>query len=133
MYFCALEALNNVSKYADASSVQVSLGEENGMLGIRIRDNGRGFHTTETGYGTGLQGMSDRLDAIGGTLEIFERTRKRDDGDGKAPPGVRANDPPRETHEGRKTSWETERFMAEVDGDVSEPDSSPRQSALASP
>ena len=69
MYFCALEALNNVSKYADASSVQVSLGEENGMLGIRIRDNGRGFHTTETGYGTGLQGMSDRLDAIGGTLE----------------------------------------------------------------
>jgi signal transduction histidine kinase len=40
------------------------------MLRFRIRDDGRGFDTTATGYGTGLQGMADRPDAIGGTLEI---------------------------------------------------------------
>ena len=70
MYFCALEALNNVSKYADATSVTISLSEEDGGLGFRIRDDGRGFDTSRTGYGTGLQGMADRLDAVGGTLEI---------------------------------------------------------------
>jgi signal transduction histidine kinase len=70
MYFCALEALNNVSKYADATSVTISLSEEDGGLGFRIRDDGRGFDTSRTGYGTGLQGMADRLDAVGGGLEI---------------------------------------------------------------
>lgn len=70
MYFCALEALNNVSKYADATSVTISLSEEDGGLGFRIRDDGRGFDTSRTGYGTGVQGMADRLDAVGGSLEI---------------------------------------------------------------
>jgi signal transduction histidine kinase len=70
MYFCALEALNNVSKYADATSVTISLSEEDGGLGFRIQDDGRGFDTSRTGYGTGLQGMADRLDAVGGRLEI---------------------------------------------------------------
>lgn len=40
------------------------------MLRFRMSDDGRGFDTTATGYGTGLQGMADRLDAIGGTLEV---------------------------------------------------------------
>jgi signal transduction histidine kinase len=70
MYFCALEALNNVSKYADATSVTISLSEEDGGLGFRIQDDGRGFDTSRTGYGTGLQGMADRLDAVGGSLGI---------------------------------------------------------------
>ena len=70
MYFCALEALNNVSKYAEATSVTISLSEEDGELGFRIRDDGRGFDTSRTGYGTGLQGMADRLDAVGGSFEI---------------------------------------------------------------
>ena len=70
MYFCALEALNNVSKYAEATSVIIGLSEEDGGLGFRIRDDGRGFDTSRTGYGTGLQGMADRLDAVGGSLEI---------------------------------------------------------------
>jgi len=70
LYFCALEALNNVAKYADASSVEVRLSEEDGMLFFRIYDDGRGFDTSAIAYGTGLQGMADRLDAIGGTLEI---------------------------------------------------------------
>jgi signal transduction histidine kinase len=70
VYFCTLEALNNVAKYAEASSVQVGLADEGGQLHFQVVDDGLGFDTRMTDYGTGLQGMADRLDAVGGTLEI---------------------------------------------------------------
>ena len=35
-----------------------------------MTDDGRGFDPASTGYGTGLQGMADRLDALGGSLEV---------------------------------------------------------------
>lgn len=37
---------------------------------FEIEDDGGGFDTRTTGYGTGLRGMADRLDAIGGSLEV---------------------------------------------------------------
>jgi two-component system sensor histidine kinase NreB len=40
------------------------------VLSFEVVDDGAGFDVTSTGYGTGLQGMSDRLDAVGGMLEI---------------------------------------------------------------
>jgi signal transduction histidine kinase len=70
VYFCCLEALNNVAKYAEASSVEIRLGQANGELRFEVTDDGRGFDAATTGHGTGLQGMADRLDAIGGTLEV---------------------------------------------------------------
>jgi signal transduction histidine kinase len=70
VYFCALEAMQNVSKYAEANTTVVRLAETDGHLLFEIQDDGRGFSTDETGYGTGLQGMADRLDAIGGVLEV---------------------------------------------------------------
>jgi signal transduction histidine kinase len=70
VYFCTLEALNNVSKYAGASSAQVTIRQDNGDLRFTVTDDGAGFDTAATTYGTGLQGMADRLDAIGGTLHI---------------------------------------------------------------
>jgi signal transduction histidine kinase len=70
VYFCALEALQNVSKYAEATATVVRLDETDGHLLFEIQDDGRGFLPDETGYGTGLQGMADRLDAIGGVLEV---------------------------------------------------------------
>ena len=70
MYFCALEALNNVAKYAQAASVRIQLADDVGELMFQVTDDGRGFDPSATGYGTGLQGMADRLDAIGGTLEV---------------------------------------------------------------
>jgi signal transduction histidine kinase len=70
VYFCTLEALNNVAKYADASSVHVRLAQTDEDLVFEIVDDGRGFDPASTGYGTGLQGMADRLDAIGGSLEV---------------------------------------------------------------
>jgi signal transduction histidine kinase len=70
VYFCSLEALQNVAKYADASSVTLRLTQQDGALSFTVTDDGGGFDTTQTGYGTGLQGMADRLSALGGSLDI---------------------------------------------------------------
>jgi signal transduction histidine kinase len=70
VYFSILEALQNASKYADASSVHVRLGQRNGDLTFEVTDDGRGFDTETTSYGTGLQGIADRLRALDGRLEI---------------------------------------------------------------
>ena len=69
VYFCTLEALNNVAKYADATAATVQLRDD-GVLRFTVQDDGRGFDARNTTYGTGVQGMVDRLDAIGGRLTI---------------------------------------------------------------
>ncbi|MGZ4115665.1 MAG: histidine kinase, partial [Actinomycetota bacterium] len=73
IYFCTLEALQNVAKYADATSATVRLRERNGSVEFEIEDDGRGFDPATKSGGTGLQGMLDRLNAIGGTLEVDSR------------------------------------------------------------
>jgi len=70
VYFCCLEALNNVAKYAEASTVEIHLAQANGELRFDVIDDGRGFDPSRTDHGTGLQGMADRLDAIGGSIEV---------------------------------------------------------------
>jgi signal transduction histidine kinase len=70
VYFCTLEALNNVAKYAVASQARIALIQRDGELTFEIVDDGRGFDPAVTGYGTGLQGMADRLDSIGGKLDV---------------------------------------------------------------
>jgi signal transduction histidine kinase len=70
VYFCCLEALNNVVKYASASSVEIRLSQTDGELRFEVVDDGRGFDPSGADHGTGLQGMADRLDAIGGRFEI---------------------------------------------------------------
>jgi signal transduction histidine kinase len=70
VYFCTLEALNNVAKYSSARSAKVRLTASERALTFEVIDDGEGFDSSETGYGTGLQGMADRLDAIGGRLEV---------------------------------------------------------------
>ncbi len=70
VYFCTLEALNNIAKYAEASSADVRLARSNGHLTFIVHDDGQGFDRDATTFGTGLQGMIDRLDAIGGDLHV---------------------------------------------------------------
>jgi signal transduction histidine kinase len=70
VYFCTLEALQNVAKYADATRVIVRLAVSDGLLTFEVADDGKGFDPAATGYGTGLQGIADRLDSIGGSLAI---------------------------------------------------------------
>ena len=70
VYFCCLEALQNVAKYAGASRAVIRLIPEEDLLRFEVVDDGAGFDPGSTGFGTGLQGMADRLEAIGGTLEL---------------------------------------------------------------
>jgi signal transduction histidine kinase len=70
VYFCVLEALQNVAKYAAASRASVRLRDESGALTFEVEDDGAGFDPQARGYGTGLQGMADRLAALGGELSI---------------------------------------------------------------
>jgi signal transduction histidine kinase len=70
LYFCTLEALQNVQKYAAASAVTVRLRDEETQLLVEVADDGRGFDVTAVTRGAGLTNMEDRLDALGGTLQI---------------------------------------------------------------
>jgi signal transduction histidine kinase len=70
VYFCCLEALQNVSKYANASRAEIRLEVDGPWLTFGVQDDGAGFDPAQTKLGTGLQGMSDRLEALGGGLEI---------------------------------------------------------------
>ncbi len=70
VYFCVLEALNNVAKYANATRASVRLHATDDALTFEVRDDGIGFRTEAAGFGTGLQGMADRLEAIDGRLEV---------------------------------------------------------------
>jgi len=70
VYFSCLEALQNVAKYADANAATIRLSNGSGELRFEIRDDGRGFDPSATSYGTGLQGIADRLAALGGELAV---------------------------------------------------------------
>ena len=70
LYFCILEALQNVAKYAQASLATVTLRQGDGRLEFCVADDGGGFDPAAAAHGTGLQGMADRLSAVGGQLRI---------------------------------------------------------------
>jgi signal transduction histidine kinase len=69
-YFCVLEALQNAAKYAQATRGTVRLAEQNGDLVFTVTDDGQGFDPVTTPRGSGLQNMEDRVEALGGSLEI---------------------------------------------------------------
>jgi signal transduction histidine kinase len=70
VYFSCLEALQNVAKYAEASSATVTLSQSNGHLTFEVADDGRGFDPAAERSGTGLQGIADRLGALHGEVTI---------------------------------------------------------------
>ena len=70
IYFAVLEALQNVAKYADADTARVRLSHEAGRLTFEVTDDGAGFDSSSVVLGTGLQGIVDRLDTVGGVVTI---------------------------------------------------------------
>jgi signal transduction histidine kinase len=66
------ESLNNISKYAQASQVSVSLAQHGNELRLQMRDNGIGFDLAEVAQrGTlGLLGMRERVLVLGGQVEV---------------------------------------------------------------
>lgn len=70
VYFCCLEALQNIAKYAGASRASIALEASDGHLIFRVADDGAGFDPAVTAMGAGLANMTDRIDALGGTVSI---------------------------------------------------------------
>jgi signal transduction histidine kinase len=67
-YFVVAEALTNVTRYADAGSATVSLVRSNGSLHVEVSDDGIGGADAEAG--SGLRGLSDRVAALDGSLDV---------------------------------------------------------------
>jgi signal transduction histidine kinase len=70
VYFCVLEALQNVQKYAKASAVVVRLHHDEQRLTVVVKDNGDGFDLATAKKGAGLTNLADRLEALGGTFTV---------------------------------------------------------------
>src|SRR5262249_61980443 len=77
VYFCCLEALQNIAKYAHASSARICLQAHNGTLRFTVSDDGTGYDTRHTPMGSGQRNMADRLAAPRGRLRIPRAPRPR--------------------------------------------------------
>ncbi len=73
VYFCVLEALQNASRYAQATSVHVGLEQRGDELRFEVSDDGIGFDPEASSHGSGLKGIAARLDTVGGRLEVRSR------------------------------------------------------------
>ncbi|HET6939912.1 MAG TPA: sensor histidine kinase [Nocardioides sp.] len=68
-YFTVAEALTNVLKHSGATNAEVLVSSPNGWLEVSIRDDGAGFDAAATDR-RGLQGMRDRVEALGGRVTV---------------------------------------------------------------
>ena len=75
VYFVVAEALTNVARYAQARTVTVTVVRNNGHVDVRVSDDGVGG--ADPGRGSGLRGLSDRVAALDGRLDLTSY-----DGDG---------------------------------------------------
>ncbi len=85
VYFCCLEALQNVAKYAEGATVTIQLVAAEGELRFTVADDGPGFDPQAAVGGAGLQNMADRLGAVGGTLVIRSAPGAGTEVEGRAP------------------------------------------------
>ena len=67
-YFVVSEALTNVAKHAAAAAARVTVERHDGTLTVEVADDGPGGATTDAG--SGLRGLSDRVAAVNGHLEL---------------------------------------------------------------
>ena len=67
-YYVVAESLTNIAKYAEASVVEIVVRSDVQRARVEVRDDGVGGADPATG--TGLRGLADRVDALGGVLEV---------------------------------------------------------------
>jgi signal transduction histidine kinase len=83
VYYVAADGLTNTATYAHATAATVRVEESDGGVVPRVRDNGTGGANPERG--TGLRGLADRVEALGGRLEVDSRPGLRDAAHGENP------------------------------------------------
>lgn len=67
-YYVCAEALTNIAKYACATRASVRVSDDTTSLHVEVHDDGIG--EADPAGGTGLVGLADRLDVLGGTLVV---------------------------------------------------------------
>jgi len=67
-YYAVSEALSNTVRHAGASAAEVEVANEDGLLRVRVRDDGRGG--ADFSRGSGLTALKDRVEAIGGRIAL---------------------------------------------------------------
>jgi len=68
VFYVVAESLTNVSKYASARSARVELARDDGLLVVEVADDGVGG--ADASKGSGLRGLADRVEALGGNLQV---------------------------------------------------------------
>jgi signal transduction histidine kinase len=68
-YYAVAEALTNAAKHASATAAGIEVAENNGVLHVLVRDNGRGGASSR--HGSGLVGLKDRAEALGGHFDLL--------------------------------------------------------------
>jgi signal transduction histidine kinase len=68
-FFVVSEALANIAKHADASAAVITLDRGTAALRVEVSDDGVGGATTDRG--SGLRGLADRMEAVGGRLQVW--------------------------------------------------------------
>ncbi|MFL5860316.1 MAG: sensor histidine kinase [Solirubrobacteraceae bacterium] len=71
VYFVVAEALTNVARYAHAHAASVTIARSDGQVDVRVSDDGVGG--ADPAQGSGLRGLSDRVAALDGRLELTSR------------------------------------------------------------
>ncbi len=85
VYFACLEAIINAAKHATGSTVVVTLAEEAGSLVFSVRDDGAGFDPGRYRPGSGMGNMADRVEALGGSLEVRSAPSRGTEVTGRVP------------------------------------------------
>ena len=67
-FYVVAESLTNVAKYASAQSARVDLARDDGLLVVEVSDDGVGG--ADSAKGSGLRGLTDRVEALGGSLKV---------------------------------------------------------------
>jgi signal transduction histidine kinase len=90
VYFCCVEALQNVARHASGSTAEVRAWTEDGTLRFTVRDDGPGFDPSTASSGHGMVNLRDRIGAIGGTITWSSTPGSGTTVDGAVPVGARA-------------------------------------------
>ena len=77
LYFCCMEAVQNAAKHSGAGSVSVRVEDDSVRWRLTVTDDGIGFDQAEAhaASGVGLANMRDRVDAVGGSVEVVSSPR----------------------------------------------------------
>jgi len=72
VYYIAQEAIRNAINHGNADKINISLSADNGTIDLKVKDNGVGYDSQESGGGRGINIMKHRADLLGGSLKIIK-------------------------------------------------------------